>query len=327
MDYTFVVKLPKHLEKAYEAGKIIITSGVARDATTKQIVGHLEHIVGNATSRGLSGDYIQMFYGMAVDSAKLGIEIHNAQKLNQIINLVQNLQVLSCVNIAMTGVNLGVSIVGFALVISQLNQIDHKLNLILQGINHLINNENRKLLSKTKNYIKKVITLLNQLESSKSILILDLQVEDTLNEIETHIEDLISRYTNRASMNVPLHYIQALYVAYCNLLKSYLTSKYLSQGDLQCISYKIQILENITIKMVSEDIMDLLYEECLLNEEKRLSETELNVILRLFKSSSHESLEKVKTHQEILSTTPIEKFKTWQYLIKDSNESLIWMPH
>ena len=38
MDYTFLVRLPKHLETAYKAGKIIITDGVARDISTKKLL-------------------------------------------------------------------------------------------------------------------------------------------------------------------------------------------------------------------------------------------------------------------------------------------------
>jgi hypothetical protein len=133
MDYTFLVRLPKHLETAYKAGKIIITDGVARDISTKKIVAHLEQVaplISNTTSGLSSGNPYITVSGMVIHAAKLIQGSITNQKLDKVIAMVQNLQMLSYVNIAMTGMNIGVTAVGFAIVVSKLNQIDQKLTII-----------------------------------------------------------------------------------------------------------------------------------------------------------------------------------------------------
>lgn len=327
MDYTFIVKLPQHLESAYKAGKIIITDGVARDVTTKQIVAHLEQVtpsINNVASFVTSGNPQSLISVVA--------DIEANRKLSKVIGMIQQLQYLSYINLALTGINLGVSVAGFAIVISKLNQINKKLDIIdkrLEKIqNIIIKNETRKLLQKVSISIKDAVSLIENLDTTEVSDYIKLEVKKQLNAMEVMLDDLISRLDENEIINVSLPIIQTLYTTYANLIKAYLTRLYLSRQDIQSQSLQARkiFLQQTYQKLTTKNLLDYLYEDLLL-KANNISESEFDIILSLYGYGCQQTVSQVSNHAEILSTIPIRKFRKWKKLNQETKEPLIWIPH
>ncbi|MGY6528846.1 MAG: hypothetical protein ACXITR_02850 [Cyanobacterium sp.] len=332
MDYTFLVRLPKHLETAYKAGKIIITDGVARDISTKKIVAHLEQVaplINNTTSGLSSGNPYIMVSGMGIDAAKLIQGSITNQKLDKVIAMVQNLQMLSYVNIAITGINIGVSIVGFAIVISKLNQIDHQLMNITHKLEGIIRGDIKIMIREVSNSIKDSISLVDKLSYIPLSEYFEHAVEKQLNKMESLLNDLISRLHDDDIVNVPLPLIQALYNNYANLLKVYLTSIYLSQKNIKFngISQRLNFLKETQEKLVTEKMLEYIYEDILISGQQKLSESEIDIIQYLYEYGCQQIPKNIQNHHKILIETPINKFQEWKQLKIDNKKSLIWISH
>lgn len=331
MTYQYLLQLPQHLESALKAGKIIIESGVVRDAGTKTIVAHLEMVqTAGPQALGALGTVHPAF---AVAGAGLKI-VGDTSKLNKIISLTQEIKALSTLNLAISGTTLGVAVVGFAVVVYQLNKIDKKLNEIGNQIRaldtkveELIKHELSKLVADVRRHIKDCITLIHQMEDLGWSEYLDNEISKLFNSIESLIEMLIGKHLDRDEINVSLDLTQCLQSAYANLLKAYLTKRYLQDKSLDYPILRLQTLENFSSQLCSPDILDELYEQYLLSKEHKFTEGELDVILDLYRYGCKNTSSNVNVHYEILKITPREKFNHWQNLLKDNNEPFIWLEH
>jgi hypothetical protein len=331
MTYQYLLQLPQYLEPALKAGKIIIESGVARDAGTKAIVAHLE--MAKAAGPQTLGALGAVHPAFAVAGAGLKI-VGDTSKLNKIISLTQEIKALSTLNLAISGTTLGVAVVGFAVVIYQLNKIDKKLNEIGNQIRaldtkveELIKHELSKLVADVRRHIKDCITLIHQMEDLGWSEYLDNEISKLFNSIESLIEMLIGKHLDRDEINVSLDLTQCLQSAYANLLKAYLTKRYLQDKSLDYPILRLQTLENFSSQLCSPDILDELYEQYLLSKEHKFTEGELDVILDLYRYGCKNTSNNVNVHYEILKITPREKFNHWQNLLKDNNEPFIWLEH
>ncbi len=335
MSYQFVVALPKHLEAAYRAGEIVVTGGVARYADGRTIAAHLEQVAPFATNAlGMANPQLALV-NTAFEAIKVGKGmIVDTAKLNQIIKLTQQIQVLSTVNIAVSGVTLGTSVLGFAIVINQLNRlsrrIDHldsKLQEIDSKTSDLCQDRVGELLERVECHIKDCISLIWHLENKTWSDQLNRETERLCNSVESLLKRLIVKYCNRDGINISLEIAQCLYGSYANLLKVYLTILYLHQEDLDYIAPRLQTLEKLAAQLASPDIIDELYEEYLFNQERRFSENELDIILELYRYGCKNTSQEIQNHYEIVTKTSLKEFKGWKKLLKASEEPLIWIEH
>lgn len=331
MDYTFLVRLPKNLETAYKAGKIIITDGVARDIVTGKIVAHLEQIkpfMNNSLNGFSSGNPAFGIYGMVLDTIKVGQGIYHIKQLNKIIQMAQTIQTLSCINIAMTGLNLGVSVAGFTIVLSKLNKIETQIQTIDKQIKEVIKSNIKDLIREISKIIKNSITIVKKLENTPISESTSHETEKLLNEIESWLLDLISRLENYDLVNVPHSLIMSLYQCYTILLKSYINALYLSNNlEKENILNRLIWLEKIKEKLTKKNIFNVVYEDNLINNSEKLSESDLDLILDLYSSECHQILMSVKNHHEIIFNTTIRQFKKWKNLQNNNNDSIIWVVH
>jgi hypothetical protein len=335
MSYQFVVELPKHLEAAYKAGEIIITGGVARYSDGRKIAAHLEQVAPFAMSFAGSGSnpYL-MALSTSIQAAKGVKGLADTAKLNQVIALTQQVKVLSTVNLAISGATLGVAMIGFAIVIHQINQANQKLDDLSSRlysvdlkISELVRNEISKLIAEVKLHTKNCITLIHQLEAVGWSDYLDTEISKQLNYAETLIERIIGIYLNRGMINVSMELCQHLYASYAALLKAYLTSRYVNQKNLNYPAMRLKTLENISSQLISPEILDELYEEYLLNNEKRFSGEDLDYIISFYKHGCQSTAKNVEDQHEILSTVSLGQFQNWRKLVGNSESSLLWIEH
>lgn len=331
MGYQFIVELPKHLETAYKAGEVIITGGVARYVDGRHIAAHLEQATPFAMN--LAGGSHPAF-GMALASMQAAKGISDTAKLKQIIALSQQLKVLSTVNLAVSGVTLGVAIIGFAVVIDQFSQANKKLDELNSRlysvelkVSELVKNEISKLITDIKLHTKNCITMIHQLEDIGWSEHLDVEIGKQLNYAEALIERIINTYINRGMINVSMELCQHLHASYAALLKAYLTSRYIHQKSLKYPAMRLKTLENFSSKLTSPDILDELYEGYLLNNERRFSGLELDYILHLYKYGCQNIARNVEDQYEILNTVSLDQFQHWQKKLADSKSTLVWVEH
>lgn len=335
MSHQFIARLPKHLESAYKAGRILVNSGVARCATSQEIVAHLE----------LVRPYTESFFGTinpylsiantAIMSVKTGKEmIIDTAKLNQIIALCQNIKELSKLNIAVSGATLGVSVIGVSIIIYQLEKIRERLQEISVSIedmnskiSELLRSEESDLVAQVRECTKSCTTLTNQLNDLGWNPNLDTQISLLFDRIEALLERLIEKFLNKRIVNTSLELTQCLYGAYSILLKAYLTHRYLQGKTLDYTGARLQSLKVFSEQLAAREILDDLYEALLLSRERRLSQSEMNIILSLYQCSCQSTYQNVVSHHEILNKTPMGTYKNWQKLIQQSVEPAIWLEH
>ena len=330
----FIVELPENLEKAYRLGDVVVNSGVARAVGSQSIAAHLE-MVGPVTQFvGGTNPYVGMA-GAALEVVKVGKGmVIDTAKLNQIISLTQQIKTLSAVNLAVSSVTLGVVAAGFAVVMYQLNKIDKKLDEISaqiqaldEKVSQLVKHESSKLIAKVRRHTKHCITFVNQLEDLGWSSQLDSEILKLFDSIEALLELLIGKYLDRDFINVSLELTQCLYNAHANLLKVYLTHRYEQKKSLNYSGPRLESLSRFASQLSSPDIVDELYEQLLLNQEKRFTEGELDVILALYRYGCQSTHQNVSDHYEILDVTPMRTYKRWQRLIKQSQAPFIWLEH
>lgn len=219
MSTDFLVQLPDHLEKAYRLGKIVVTGGVARYASTGQIVAHLEPVmpvVANGMSAAMNPQFAMAHSAFEMAKITKGMVVDTA-KLNKIIRLSQSIEKLSTVNLAVSGVTLGVAVAGFAIVLHKLNDIDKHLKLIdnrLQSIeaklDAITKNEVYKLIQAVQLDFKQGITLVRQLVDLGWNEHLDTEVAKHLDKLENQLNNVINRCIDGSKINVSSELAQYL---------------------------------------------------------------------------------------------------------------------
>jgi hypothetical protein len=247
------------------------------------------------------------------------------------MRLTQEIKSLSTINLAVSGATLGVVVAGFAVVLYQLDRIDKKLDGVsiqIQRLDSKISkNELSKLMEKVKRHIKSCISLIHQLEDLGWSDYLDTVILNLFDSIEALMERILDNHFDRGEINVSLEMTQCLQSAYANLLKAYLTKRYLQNKSLNYPVIRLQTLEKFSKELCSPEILDELYEEYVVSKEYRFTEEDLDVILALYRYGCQNTSNNVNVHYEILQTTPRSQFNRWQQLLKTSDQPLIWLEH
>jgi hypothetical protein len=335
MSYQFVVELPQHLEKAYRAGQIVVNSGVARYADTQQIAAHLEQVLpfaGNVA--GVTNPYVAMVGpGLRTIRELKGMTVDTLM-LKRVIDLTQQVKALSAINVAVSSATLGVSVIGFAVVLHQLNKLDQKvsqmesqLNVIARQQSEIFKNEIGKLIRDARLNIKHCITLIQQIEQLSWSEYLDTEISKQLDRSEVLLNHVIYKYIDRDGINISLELAQQLYNAYADLLKVYLTNRFLHKKDIDYPSLRLKTLCNFSEQLMSEDILDELYEEYLMQREQKLTETELDYILDLYCCGCQNTRDAANNHHEILQKVSVNKFKRWRKTFEASKDPWVWVDH
>lgn len=119
-------EIPLSLMARYLSGDLIRNGGLLRDSGTGRIVAHLQEAGGLARMARAGFDPTMMVAD--------GIQIYQNEQIKAGLALVQNLQMA---NLALTGVGIGVSVVGFAILARKLDQIDGRLTEIAATIERI----------------------------------------------------------------------------------------------------------------------------------------------------------------------------------------------
>lgn len=318
-----LVGIPQKFIEGFLRGEYYIDGVMLKSVATHHIVAHLEQI-----TPVLDFSFKTLMHLPTLDwISGIAETLWTDYRLRQVLHIVHQVQSLTILNTALLGVSIGTNLVGFHLIGKKLDMLDQKLVSIDEKLSSLIRTNQEKHLKKILILIKNSIDFADSLENDGLSNALDVQIIPTLNELEMELKFLIEDYRKREANRIPLDYVQVVYAAYANLLKAYLTARYLVQKPLQNQQQRVETLQSLGRILIAPAILGLLYEQCVYTTEKLLTEPEIEDIITLYKVGCHQSVQRVKAQLEILSQTPIEDYEQWQRQVSAAEGSFVWVEH
>lgn len=129
--------IPPSLEALVSSGQAQLIGAIIKDVGSGQILGHVQQTQGFVSALAQAGGSI-----MQSGFSPLGaIEILQNQHINSALNELQEgmgvLQSLQLANMALTGVGIGVSIAGFAIISARLNAIENHLTGLREDVREI----------------------------------------------------------------------------------------------------------------------------------------------------------------------------------------------
>ncbi len=118
-----LMNVPSWLLKAVKLGRAYVDGATVKESSSHKILGHLQ------ASKGLLSA-LPGPLGTATKLGKLVSSLGANVQLGQLKDMVSTLQLISGVGAAASVLNLGVSVAGFALVLSRLKDLDGHLDVI-----------------------------------------------------------------------------------------------------------------------------------------------------------------------------------------------------
>lgn len=165
--------IPLSQMQNYASGAVELVGAVLKDTTTGQIVAHvqptrvLDHLL-NTAAQGVTGSVAQGFSPLgAISIAQNHLISQKLSEMSQALGLLQSMQIAS---LAVSGLGLGVSVAGFAMVHRQLKGINARLESLSGEIAQVTadrrQDELRSLLTDIATEIDVVETLEHRVEKS-----------------------------------------------------------------------------------------------------------------------------------------------------------------
>lgn len=318
--------------KNYKWQDLVFQGGGLQLNSTGHIIAHIEPI-----ADWVGGPVFNLLESM-------GTVAINTGTINNILEITQQIQFLSFLNFAMSGVNVGTNLVSSNLIYFKLKRIDRKLDFLSRQVDALLTHANRELLKEASNYIKHSISYTKLLEKrglkqgfsltnlpkrqKVNEAVEESKVEELLNRFETFIEDSIKRYRDRDLVSISLEYIHILYAAYSNLLKSYLNSAYMSGWSLEDYRDRLERAEELMQALSSEEILDFIHRQCVFSSERLFTDPEIDDIVNLYQLSCQEAFARIQSHQKILANTPKKKYRQWKKQTENAGDDpFVWIVH
>ncbi|MBD2076855.1 hypothetical protein H6F86_23805 [Phormidium sp. FACHB-592] len=319
----FLVGVPKEFIEGLFSGKYYVHGVMLKSGITHQVVAHLEQVA------PLAEFSFKTLLNLPTLNWVSGIAetLWTNHQLKQILDIVQQVQTLAMLDTALLGVNIGINIAGFYLISKKLDRLDQKMVSIDEKLSILIRKQCKDHLKKISILSKDTVCFADSLENDGLNDALDVQVMRILNDLEVELKFLIQDCSRREQDSISLDYVWVVYAAYANLLKGYLTARYLAHKRFRQLQERIKILQDLGELLRSPAILGTLYEQCVDTAERLLTEPEIEDIITLYKVGCCQSMQRVQAQFEILSKTPPENYERWQQQLSSSPEPLIWLPH
>lgn len=158
--------IPANLVQGVQSGTVQLTGAILKDTVTGQILGHVQQtgaldLALSSAMKGaqsaISGGFNPLGVITAVQNQQIKSQIFNLQNS---LGLLQNLQVGS---LAVSGLGLGVSVIGFAVMLKRLKRIENHLGILEQKIDQVTLDRRsdylHKLFANISTYLEAIDTL------------------------------------------------------------------------------------------------------------------------------------------------------------------------
>lgn len=214
-----ILEIPEAILKGLQNGTYERVGGVVREVASKQVVAWLRE-TGGLTLANSIGNWIpgvDIINGILANIQLRQINlrlIDISNKLNTVLGLTQ-------FNTALGLANLGLSAIGFAVVISKLDQIDSRIQHLQQSISELKDTMDRSLLAKAKSAIN-VAEIALKMSSQTNRKRLVTEVIQPLLEAEHYYQAAWDSNWNENNGILAREYILILSLVYVTEIKCYL---------------------------------------------------------------------------------------------------------
>jgi len=217
---------------------------IIKDGSGK-IVGHLKEV-------GM--DSVLKNFKIPNNPLNGGIEVIQNFPLKEMKNLLESMQLVNNIGALASVATLGVSVVGFAIVISKLNQLEEKLNVVLEKVDRVLEIVEELNLKQEVLEFAEIKTASEQLHNA-------LYTEDVVRrkDLLTQSNTTFHKYKNYYLKiaqdksiwydgQLPLEVAHELYARYITCVMGQLYSEFLL-GDLSCFRE--------SWKIINEEVMDI----------------------------------------------------------------------
>lgn len=305
------------------SGQATVYGSIIKRNTTGKIIAHLEQVgnigineilnpispglkqVGNTVITEILGSVLSKDVFSLVGIAQ---NLKIMKQLDNLTDVINNVQILSWVNIGLNGVNLGISTIGFILINNKLNDIseqlrnlDKKIKCITVGVDSLIRNEKSKLIESAINFIDKATLNIAEIHSKGINDVLSQCIRNDLIEMKSFLFKVTDLYATNYIISIEIETIISVYLAYINLAKAYIIAKRFNDENIDLLN-DIFKMEQILERMGSKEILDFIYQKYVFDRERLYSENEIDSIINVYKLICEKNFEIYDSQYQLLNS-------------------------
>lgn len=130
----FIMTVPAHLLAAHASNEVAVFGSIIKSLSTGQIVGHLQQSASLTNTMSLIGTGPIGAAATLVDVGAQAVTIVQNEQIKQALGALQHLQIA---NLALTGLGIGVSVAGFAIMSAKIDKVNRRLDGIAEQLERL----------------------------------------------------------------------------------------------------------------------------------------------------------------------------------------------
>lgn len=294
--------------------------------TKNKIVGHLEtrkanipSVLAATSSPNEVGTQLSNMSGMVQQLTK------NSSKM------LGGLTSLGWANLAVSGINLGVTAVGMVVISKKINklsqevqQMNGKLDSIMSEmheikimVGQLNENEIRKLYSEANRQIRRMNDYADELSTNYNSS-LGREVKNQLIDSSSFLDDILARYNDiNCNIALGLDVIMAHFYAFVSLMKSYISALYLYDKNLQSYESYENTLRNFCSKSMIESIQNV-YRQ---SSSSFVSPQDLGLITAVYKGIMVEQISEIKSQRQIIELVDYNEYRRINEKLQEDSSS------
>lgn len=272
--------IPEEIKKLIKEGKAEVYGGVVRfinsGSKNGQIIQHLQFPM---------EDNLENYTNILNQLGSLDKKFESATEVIGMLQKAQGLgNVIGVANLAMSGLNLCVTAVGFTVVINKLTKINGKLDSIQSDIDELKTNETNKLKKEIKEMIGEARCHIDNEKNFPNENIDSnrlLEIDKLINRFRSTIEDLIIR-KNSKDIKLDDSAILNLYDIYIGLNK-YRVYKNSSNKNFSIENHtdNVNLVKKINSLIKDKVLRNYIIKEMYLNEHKIFNSNEIEETVKV----------------------------------------------
>jgi hypothetical protein len=130
----FIMTIPAHLQAAYASNEVAVFGSIIKNVTTGQIAGHLQQSASLTNMMSLIGSSPIGAVATLADVGAQAVTIAQNEQIKQALGALQHLQIA---NLALTGLGIGVSVAGFAIMSAKIDKVNRRLDGIAEQLDRI----------------------------------------------------------------------------------------------------------------------------------------------------------------------------------------------
>lgn len=238
---------------------------------------------------------------------------------------------LGWANLAVSGINLGVTAVGMVVISKKINtltseiqQMNSKLDGIINEmheikimVGQLNDNEIRKLYSEANRQIRRMNDYANELSMNYNSSI-GREVKNQLIDSSSFLDDILARYNDtNCDIALGLDVIMAHFYAFVSLMKSYISTMYLYDRNLQSYEAYENTLRNFCSKSMIESVQNV-YRK---SSNSFISPQDLGLITAVYKGIMAEQVSEIKSQRQVLELVDYNEYRRINEKLQEDSSS------